>query len=204
MLTKVDGLIRGDHSYLEEMDECLFRREYTPRVGYEFSSTNDLIQNFKKPVDRRGRAEYRYKERAITTITDELARDLDFEWLKTATLVPIPPSKAKGHPLYDDRMVQVLHGISAKFGIGCDIRELVVQTTSSEAAHTTDDRPSPSELSAIYTIDERLSDPPPVVIAIFDDVLTTGAHFKAAQKILAQRFPGVPIIGIFIARVTRL
>jgi adenine/guanine phosphoribosyltransferase-like PRPP-binding protein len=35
---------------------------------------------------------------------------------------------------------------------------------------------------------------------LVDDVLTTGAHFKAAQAILQKAFPGVLIIGFFIAR----
>ncbi len=204
MLTRVDDLIRIDHSYLEESDECLFRREYTPRVGYEFSSTNDLIQNFKKPIDRRGRAEYWYKGWAIRKITEELSADLDRDWLKTATLVPIPPSKSHIHPLYDDRMIQVLKGISGHVGFECDIREIILQSMSYEAAHTTADRPSLVQIQDGYTIDERLADPAPRAIGIFDDVLTTGAHFKAAKNVLAARFPGIPIVGIFVARVTRL
>jgi predicted amidophosphoribosyltransferase len=35
---------------------------------------------------------------------------------------------------------------------------------------------------------------------LFDDVLTTGAHFRAASAALQQSFPGVKIIGLFIAR----
>lgn len=42
--------------------------------------------------------------------------------------------------------------------------------------------------------------PTPSHIAICDDVLTTGAHFKAAQDILSEAFPGIQIVGCFIAR----
>jgi predicted amidophosphoribosyltransferase len=49
-------------------------------------------------------------------------------------------------------------------------------------------------------LDESLKNPPPQAIAIFDDVITTGASFKAAQEILQKEFPKIPIIGIFIAR----
>jgi len=38
------------------------------------------------------------------------------------------------------------------------------------------------------------------VIGLFDDVLTTGAHYRAASAVLQQAFPGVRIIGVFIAR----
>ena len=41
---------------------------------------------------------------------------------------------------------------------------------------------------------------PPASIAIVDDVLTTGAHFRAASTVLAVRFPTAQIVGLFIAR----
>ena len=41
---------------------------------------------------------------------------------------------------------------------------------------------------------------PPRVIGIFDEVLTTGAHFKAVQELLQVQFAQAKIIGLFIAR----
>jgi hypoxanthine-guanine phosphoribosyltransferase len=37
-------------------------------------------------------------------------------------------------------------------------------------------------------------------LVVVDDVLTTGAHFKAMQRILNERFPDVSLIGVFVAR----
>ena len=37
-------------------------------------------------------------------------------------------------------------------------------------------------------------------IMIVDDVLTAGTHYRAMQTVLSQRFPGVPINAIFMAR----
>jgi hypothetical protein len=54
-LTKIDDLTRPDHSYLTANDDCYFIGEYTARRGFAFSSTNNLILNFKKPMDRRNR-----------------------------------------------------------------------------------------------------------------------------------------------------
>ena len=34
-----------------------------------------------------------------------------------------------------------------------------------------------------------------------DDVLTTGAHYRAAKKVLRMRWPGLNVLGLFIARV---
>jgi predicted amidophosphoribosyltransferase len=185
-----------DHSYLTLEDECYFVGEYTARAGYAFSSTNDLIQNLKKPMDRRGRPEWRYKEWAINRSGDLLREAIPQEWLAEATLVPIPPSKAKDDHRYDDRLLRVLQRIGADL----DIRELVVQEESTAAAHEGEDRPQPDDLFAIYKIDETKTKPEPNKLVLFDDLLTTGCHFKAAARLLRERFPRKPIIGLFMAR----
>jgi len=38
------------------------------------------------------------------------------------------------------------------------------------------------------------------IIALIDDVLTSGSHFTAASRRLIERFPEAEIIGIFWAR----
>ncbi len=63
--TKIDGLTSPDHRGFAEDDRCFFLGEYTVRQGYAYSPTNKLILNFKKTPDRRGRPEWRHKEKAI-------------------------------------------------------------------------------------------------------------------------------------------
>jgi hypothetical protein len=41
---------------------------------------------------------------------------------------------------------------------------------------------------------------PPRAIGLFDDVLATGAHYRASSGLLKAAFPGVCVIGFFIAR----
>lgn len=200
-LTKVDELLFPDHSYLTSSDECYFLREYTPRAGYSHSETNGLIHNFKKSMDRRTRSkEWYWKEQAIAQITRELAAALNQAWLSQATLVPIPPSNCRTNPLYDDRMTQVLSGLGRCKGCQCDVRELIVQREDMEAMHLHDDRRDPDAIKANYSIEESLTSPTPRVIGLFDDVLTTGAHYWAAKSLLVERFPAIPIVGIFVAR----
>lgn len=197
-LTKVDALIRPDHTYLTPADTCYFLGEYSARKGYAFSSTNNLVLNFKKPVDRRGRPEWQYKEQAIVTAAKAFRLALNAEWLDKATLVPIPPSKAKADPLHDDRMVRMLQAIRLMPPL--DIRELIVQSVSTDAAHDLMIRPRPEDLVSRYRVDTALGAPTPTVIGLVDDILTTGAHFKAGQAVLLKAFPQTRIIGLFIGR----
>jgi hypothetical protein len=56
------------------------------------------------------------------------------DWLATGTIVPIPPSKTVDHPEYDDRMSAICRGIRHE-GHGVDVRDLIRQRQSTEAAH---------------------------------------------------------------------
>jgi hypothetical protein len=197
-LTEIDDLTRPDHYHLNAGDKCLFLGEYTARKGFSFSATNQLVLNFKKSVDRRGRPEWQHKERAIREVGQAFAGAFKAAWLASVTLVPIPPSKEKNDPLYDDRMHRMLLAIPAAQPL--DIRELLTQQQTMDAAHDADIRPGPDQIAAGYAIDETLCEPAPETIALFDDVITTGAHFVAARRVLQVRFPQARILGFFIAR----
>lgn len=197
-LTQVDDLTLGHHHYLTASDACVFLGEYTARKGYAFSITNQLILNFKKSVQTRGTEQWKYKGRAIQQAAAAFAAALPADWLNQTTLIPIPPSKAKNDPLYDDRMVRMLNLIRPQPPL--DVRELLIQVQSTEAAHGLNARPRPEDIERLYVLDEALCQQPISAIGIFDDVLTTGAHFRAAQTKLQHRFPGIPIVGLFIAR----
>jgi len=191
-LRQVDDASRDDHYYLEEDDPVYYLREYTSHKGWSYGETNQLISNLKKSMDRAGSSDWVYKARAILRCAKELSAVAQAD----ATWVPIPPSKAPSDPLYDDRLSQVLR---KAFPQG-DVRELVIQPVSIDASHTTgQSKPIPSQLAAGYSIDASLGPPKPAVV-VFDDILTTGSHFKAMQLKLAQAFPSVEVYGLVIAR----
>ena len=202
-LSEIDNLSRPDHSFLESGDRCFFLWEYTPNRGYRFSETNNLILNFKKSPDRQGRPEWRYKEKAIEEIAEAFLRSLRNEWLRSVTLVPIPPSEARESPLYDDRMLRVLRRLGEKLCESLDIRELILQRTSTAADHKAPQRQSLENLIDNYRFNEEVARPAPTSIALFDDLLTTGRHFKAAKHLLQPLYPNMEILGIFVARSSR-
>lgn len=193
---KIDELALPDHWYLDSNDECYYIGEYTARGGHACSETNQLIHNFKKSVEKRGKQEWAYKERAIGNIANIIRRNIRED--AVLTFVPIPPSKTKDHPLYDDRMSRVLQLASASRP--SDFRELILQIRSVDATHLNDTRPTPDEVLQNYRIDETLSNPEPDLIFIVDDVLTTGCHFRAAKRLLSDRFPKATLVGLFVAR----
>ena len=198
-LTKIDDLTRPDHTFLDAGDSCFFLGEYTARAGYAASATNDLINNLKKPMSYRTRPNvWKHKERAITTCAQELRNILGKSGIEGATFVPVPPSRAKSEPDYDDRLIQILRQVGQ--GFDADIREMVLQRQTMPASHE-GERASITELVANYTVVDALLAPPPRGrVVIFDDVLTTGRHYKAMQQVLNAAYPGVPSPGLFVAR----
>lgn len=198
LFTLIDEVTIHDHYYLENGDVCVYHGDYTSGGGFEFSDTNSLILNIKKSPELRGTNQWYWKEKAIRKCGQIIKCGLKSSWLEATTLVPIPPSKCPADPAYDPRITQILQQIDTAKHL--DIRELVCQKESFVASHDTSDRPSPDEIRGRYSINETLANPAPSSIAIFDDVLTTGAHFKAMKSLLLERFPGVGIVGVFIAR----
>jgi hypothetical protein len=198
-LSLIDDSNRGDHFHLTPADTCLYLYEYTSQRDYSFSTTNNLISNLKKKPSQAGQPGYQYKARAILSCAQALGQALNPNWLATATLVPIPGSKAAGHPDLDDRVERICRLMRQPLP---DVRGLVVQGQSTNASHEVGqgERVTVEELLDLYTINEALAAPVPRAIGIVDDVLTAGTHYRAMHTILSQRFAGTPLIGLFVAR----
>lgn len=194
-LSRIEGVFLSDHPSLELDDDCYFLGEYTSDRGYEYGRTNSLISNFKKSLDKKDRPEWQYKEEAIRKIAEAFRKSLPSTWLRKVTSVPIPPSKTKRDLLYDDRMTRTLEILNQEFANTLDVRELIKQSESTQADHESSLRQSTEELTENYYIDQELVYPEPEEIVLFDDLLTTGKHFKAAQRVLRKQYPSVKIRG---------
>ncbi|WP_158639380.1 hypothetical protein [Arachidicoccus ginsenosidivorans] len=136
LLLKIDDLVRCDHSFLDKNDECYYFHEFIARGGYEASDSNSLISNFKKDVGRRHLPEWKYKEVAINRISELLIETVpSFLKNKDTTFVPIPPSKTKCNPEYDDRLIQVLFKYKQKYS-DANLKELLFIKQDVIAVHT--------------------------------------------------------------------
>lgn len=202
-LIKIDDALRREHYYLAADDDCYCLGEYHPGEGYQAGPVNSMISNLKKPVTKRGLAEYRYKEQDIIRAGTLVRSILSAEAPGSCTFIPIPPSKTKNDPLYDDRLVRVLNSGQPTL----DVRELFLTNQSTRAHHEYlegEKRPTPDDLCKLLVIDESCLVPPlkPTVF-LFDDVLTSGTHFKACKRLLLERIPGCNVVGLFIGRRKR-
>src|SRR5947209_2630810 len=107
-LTKFDDETRPDHTYLRAEDDCYYLIEYTAKRPFNHSEANNFVSNLKKKPSVKDTYQWKYKLTAIRVAAEALTRELPKNWLKKSTFVPIPPSKSKKHPEYDDRMSKVL------------------------------------------------------------------------------------------------
>lgn len=199
-LQAIDDSNRAAHYYLTPDDQCYFMHEFTARKGFGYSPGNQFIFNFKKSPTKRHEAHYQHKLRAITTaitwyrsIFDQVDGVYD-----GCTFVPVPPSKIRGDPEYDDRMWQVVKGICE--GKRADARELIRQSSSYDAAHLAGEakaRIKPAALQDLYSLDPT---PPKSTVLLFDDVLSAGCHYRAAKSAILSQYPETEVVGFFLAR----
>ena len=204
-LLQIDETTVGEHFSLAASDFCYYVWEYTAGQRYDFSPTNQLITNLKiKPTQigvnpRRDR----HKQQAISHSAAPLRSLIQRTWVEQhGTFIPMPASKILGHQDHDDRIHRLLQ--AAFTGFSADIRPMLELAASTPADHESSDRLSHAALHELTRINEAYAvTPPRPNIAVVDDVLNSGKHFKVAQELLSQRFPGIPVIGIFIARCVR-
>ncbi|MCC9043563.1 hypothetical protein LNQ81_12855 [Myroides sp. M-43] len=114
------------------------------------------------------------------------------------SIVVIPPSKSKSDPLYDDRLLQILEHA----GLSDVVVDIFFIEETREPSHTNQNvnNRSVEFHQNIIKYDKKLI---PILknnIIIFDDVITSGAQYKAVKNILLDINPDYNIRGMFIAR----
>lgn len=198
-LVAIDEINRGDHYYLDQDDICYYFKTYTSGQSYNFSDTNSLITNLKMDVNIKDSNPQRwnYKCGAINECATYLNYAIDN--FPEFTFVPVPPSKTKANPLYDNRLLKILQ---KAFKGNADISELITMNEDMESSHSLPPgmRPTPISLRRNMTLNAELFENSKDNIIVFDDVLTTGAHFKACKNLILNANPDKTIIGVFLAR----
>lgn len=201
-LMALDEQMRTDHCFLGDSDRCLYLADYLPGRGTAANRVNQLIANLKcsPSIAATDPCRRRYKERAIYKVARALRAAVSRSWVEHATWVPIPTSRPLPDADHDDRLQRVLRQAFGDYEL--DLRSLLYQTQPTAADHASARRSSIATLYELIRIDRQLLARAPLRdrIVLFDDVLTTGKHYKCCERRLLETLVQFPIIGLFVAR----
>jgi len=201
-LLQIDELQRSFHHFLTPEDDCFYFMEYTSNTDFRYSPSNDLISNFKKSPEHRDHPQWAHKSRAIWKVGNILAQTLlPAAGVPDVVIVPIPTSKRRDHPLYDDRMLQVLSSLQQR-DQDVDVREILTIRHNMEATHISSGKRSPMKIGQNLLLNKNLCVTTKNKFLLVDDMITSGAHFIACKSKLLEQFPEAIIKGLFIARRT--
>jgi hypothetical protein len=198
----LDEDARTDHPYLTAADHCRCLAEYLPGRGYRASLVNQLIVNLKcAPLIAAAEPRRRhYKLQAIDDIARALRTALSQSAVECATWIPIPPSRPACDADYDDRLQRILVAAFGDFDL--DLRGLLYQSEGTAPDHASARRLTADALYRLIGLDREALElkPPRECIVLFDDVLTTGKHYKCCERRLREALADIPISGLFVAR----
>jgi hypothetical protein len=169
------SLLIGEHCYLNTADECYFADSYETR--FRCGKRNQIL-SLKRGDDS-----------VIVSIAKELSSALPQEWAGAYTFASMPPSAGVSSSI---KLMLKLLSVS-------DNRDLILQLRDTPSAHN-GWRPTPQQRMELLTLNQLALDPVPRAVVIVDDVLATGAHFRAAKGIVRRRWPQMRVIGVFLAR----
>lgn len=192
MLWKKIDMVENPPYWLGPNDGCYYARDYVAHGGYAASKANQLIVNFKKPRTRHRTPEWRHKLRAVQQFAQELSTVLP----DGATIANVPTSKRIADPDYDPRLDWTLKLLS-KLNRGFAIQYPIVRRETAQSVHTGAPR-NPGEIRK--NLEWRGFETVPTCVFFVDDVITTGANFKACQQLVHEHHAEVGVIGLFWAR----
>lgn len=195
-LVKIDQLIALEHAHLTASDDCYHLWEWDG-APYDLSAATNFIGNFQRHPRFKDLPDkpwpWRYKQYAIQHAADAIGRTMLPEW-KKSLFVPVPPSKIKGDPGHDSRLIDTLK-LTDNGNLRCN--ELVLQLINTESRAK---NIPPITRANNWKLSLDSLKKPPEHFVVFDDLLTGGSHFSAMKIVLARKFKGVPVSGLFLAR----
>lgn len=196
-MKKIDLSIHKNHSHLSNDDHVYFLDEYYPgskERGFTYT-TKDIL--YSKVLPNETKKKLGCKLTGISNLAVLLGKSIyQISDIHESLIIPIPPSKIRSHELYDDRLVKILEKLKKPLNYA----EILEQKESRECCHNNSKNRSLNELLENYIVFPNSLTELPIKIYLFDDVITTGAHFKAAKIKLNEIFPDIPVEGIFLSR----
>lgn len=206
---KVDG-IRWPRN-LSNDDVCYFYYEYTPRKSKWYSQANMVVRDYKASRNEilsdpglRARKAY-----AIGFYASILGSFFEAKHMRVGGmalsqlgpqigLVPMPPSKPKGHADYDDRNVQTCMLLQERYGFRL-CRD--VETASDVGPSHLSGEPRTTERTYSSLALRGTSARECRFVFVIDDVIASGAHYSAIRRLLRESGYAMFMCGMFLARI---
>ena len=216
--------IKSFRRHLKAEDCCFYAREYQAGKNWKAGETNQLISNFKKlrslkTIEYHGQTvqvispEWPYREKAVQQFQKEwfyfFENYIQHTSDRETTITAIPSSKHKTDLEYDNRFEDLFKKITETFSkryhdVILNVEWPVEIKNTMPAFHiSTENRLPPGKIKANYQW-KGFKQQSPKTLFIFDDVITTGAHFRAISDFLMENGYTGKIIGIFWAKAIQI
>ncbi len=186
-------------SYLNPQDTCYFldyHYSYSVKPNHDMSNQ---IGNFKKGIARKGKNEWYYREKAVQLFAKHLTKFPAIKNMEPNTaILAMPSSKKPEHLEYDNRFEDLFNSMVEQQATTINIVTPITLKESVTAVHVEGKR-EPQALLVNYSWQgEDLSSINHLIVC--DDVITSGAHFRAISNFLRQNGYNNKITGLFFAR----
>jgi hypothetical protein len=192
---RIDLITYPTKVHLQETDECYYAKDYIAGAGFQGGIVNSDILNFKKTPTLSGQ---QYRTQAIQKFADEVSHFLDCDLGKIFSVTAIPSSKIKTDSEYDNRFEDFFQELKKRCPC-IDVVWPVIAMSSVPATHQSKSPRNPIMIMQNYQFNGFDGFTPDRLI-VFDDLLTSGAHFRAYKDFLIQsKFKG-EVIGVFWAK----
>lgn len=198
----ITSISYANHRFLEREDLCLYlmTREHHPldEQSPRYSEAFQKVANFKITLSELRMKPYRakYKEEAVDRFSSDLC-GLFAQSAASFVLIPAVTSKVEQDPDFDDRLVRVCENVARRLPqVRCE-RVLSLKSSIPSASRSYGRRDP--ELIRTYIRADPSRDLACDFVLVVDDVISSGAHFKACQKAVCDAY-GVKAGGAFWAR----
>lgn len=185
----------GSRSFLQEEDKIYYWEFYDPVYLMGYTPASSLICNLKKTPDD---PHFQYRQKSLQEASEILECFLERTNLSAITIVPIPQSSCVGTFDYVSLLAEILDGSKCE----PDIQNLFCFKQKNEKTHYSSGRRDSQIIQANLRINEERLSSCKTKIVLFDDVLTTGAHFAACKNLILSCRPDVTVFGLMLT-VTR-
>lgn len=180
---------------------------YTPGGGWQASTPNQLIFNFKKPKDLKNQAERPHKEKAVAEFIATLAPVVQYfckHHKQPVALMSILTSKIESDPDYGDGLDLVGESLKGQLGDQIQLESPIANKKSQIKSSQSKNHRNRQLIDSLKT-NFRWSgfNIRPQTLLIYDDVITTGAHFVATREFIYENMAEPhrpPIFGLFWAK----